>query len=31
MSARGIINRVSDEEFYGYRLENGGIVEYHLS
>jgi probable phosphoglycerate mutase len=26
----GIINRVSDEQFYGYRLENGEIAEYHL-
>jgi broad specificity phosphatase PhoE len=26
----GIINRVSDEQFYSYRLENGEIAEYHL-
>jgi len=26
----GIISRVSDEQFYGYRLENGEIAEYHL-
>ena len=26
----GIVNRVSDEQFYGYRLENGEIAEYHL-
>ncbi len=26
----GIINRVSDEQFYGYRLENSEIAEYHL-
>jgi probable phosphoglycerate mutase len=27
----GIISRVSDEQFYGYRLENGAIAEYCLS
>ncbi len=26
----GLTNRVSDEQFYGYRLENGEIAEYHL-
>jgi probable phosphoglycerate mutase len=26
----GIINRLSDEQFYSYRLENGEIAEYHL-
>jgi broad specificity phosphatase PhoE len=26
----GIINRVSDEQFHAYRLENGEIAEYHL-
>ncbi len=26
----GIMNRVSDEQFYSYRLENGEVAEYHL-
>ncbi len=26
----GIVNDVSDEQFYAYRLENGEVAEYHL-